>query len=483
MNILLISTYELGRQPFGLASPAAWLRQQRHEVACQDLAREKLDPNLVGSAELICFYLPMHTATRIALGAMARVRELNPAARLGCYGLYAPMNSELLRSRGVEFIVGGEFEAALVEIAGSVAADRQRLESPASSALVGTADAVSLRNGSAAMGSRNALPAEISLARLQFRVPDRGGLPELARYGKLRLADGSERLAGYTEASRGCRHRCRHCPIVPVYDGVFRVVQPEIVLADIRQQVAAGAQHITFGDPDFFNGPRHALAIVDALHREFPSLSYDVTIKVEHLLRHAQHLPALRDSGCAFVTTAVESLDDDVLLLLDKGHTRADFVRLVDVMRRADLPLSPTFIPFTPWTTRAGYAELLRWLAELDMAENVAPVQLSIRLLIPQGSRLLELAELQPHLAGYHADALSYHWRNPDPAVDELQRAVEVEVAAGAKSGLSRAETFARIWSLAHAAGDDSMAGELAAPRAPLAARATIPYLTEPWYC
>src|SRR5205085_4754265 len=132
---------------------------------------------------------------------------------------------------------------------------------------------------------------------------DRGGLPELARYGKLRLADGSERLAGYTEASRGCRHRCRHCPIVPVYDGVFRVVQPEIVLADIRQQVAAGAQHITFGDPDFLNGPAHARKIVEAFHREFPLITYDATIKVEHLLQNADMLPLLRSPGCIFVTT------------------------------------------------------------------------------------------------------------------------------------------------------------------------------------
>src|SRR5579875_3620025 len=92
--------------------------------------------------------------------------------------------------------------------------------------------------------------------------------------------------------------------------GRFRIIQPEIVLADIRQQVEMGAQHVTFGDPDFFNGIRHALRIVTALHQEFPALTYDVTIKVEHLLKHAEYLQILRDTGCLFVTTAVESLDD-----------------------------------------------------------------------------------------------------------------------------------------------------------------------------
>src|ERR1019366_184049 len=138
-------------------------------------------------------------------------------------------------------------------------------------------------------------------------------------YARVVMPGGERRIAGSTEATRGCKHLCRHCPIVPVYNGAFRIVQRDVVLEDIRQQVAAGAQHISFGDPDFFNGPTHALAIVDALHKEFPNLSYDVTIKIEHLLNHAEHLPLLRDTGCLFVTTAVESVDDAILERLDKG--------------------------------------------------------------------------------------------------------------------------------------------------------------------
>ncbi len=474
MNILLISTYELGRQPFGLASPAAWLRAAGHEVACQDLAQEKLSAERVRAAEMVCFYLPMHTATRIAVRAMERVRQWNPAARIGCYGLYAPLNADLLRSLGAEFVIGGEFEKELVEIAERCGP--QRLKPAASSGGIGSAEAEPLRRRAS---------AKISLERLQFRVPDRDGLPPLQRYGKLRLPDGSARVVGYTEASRGCKHLCRHCPVVPVYAGAFRIVQPEIVLADIRQQVAAGAGHITFGDPDFFNGPRHAMEIVSALHREFSEISYDVTIKVEHLLKHSDLLPQLRETGCAFVTTAVESLDDDVLRLLDKGHTRADFLRVVELTRGVGLVLSPTFIPFTPWTTLQSYAELLQTIAGLKLMENVAPVQLSIRLLIPQGSRLLELAAVQQRIAGFDENALSYRWQNEDLRVDELQREVEACVANSARLGLGRTQTFERVWNLAHAApksGATLGQAMFAVDRAWIA-RAAIPYLTEPWYC
>ena len=232
----------------------------------------------------------------------------------------------------------------------------------------------------------------ISLDRLKFLVPDRSGLPPLREYAHLLMPGGERRIAGYTEASRGCKHLCRHCPIVPVYNGVFRIVPREIVLEDIRRQVDAGAEHIAFGDPDFFNGPAHALSIVEALHREFPRISYDVIIKIEHLLRSpAEDLAKLRDTGCLFVTSAVESLDDAVLARLDKGHTRADFLSVVQRFRALGLVLQPTFVPFTPWTTLASYRDLLEVIAAQNLIENVAPIQLGIRLLIPAGSRLLEL--------------------------------------------------------------------------------------------
>ena len=456
MNVLLISTYELGRQPFGLASPAAWLRAAGHEVSTLDLSRDPLSEAAVRAARLICFYLPMHTATRIAMSVIPRVRELNPAAEMCAYGLYAPVNAQLLRKMGVATILGGEFEEGLVSLARRLAA------SPSD--------------------AQPQVEPEISLARQRFLVPERDGLPPLERYARLTLPDGSTQVVGYTEASRGCKHLCRHCPIVPVYNGAFRVVQPGVVLEDIRRQVAAGAQHITFGDPDFFNGPSHALGIVRALHREHPTLTYDVTIKVEHLLRHADELPVLRQTGCAFVTTAVESLDDRVLQLLAKGHTRADFLRLVEVLRQAELFLVPTFVAFTPWLTLESYEDLLRTLARLDLVESVPPVQLAIRLLIPAGSRLLELPEVRALAGPYDERALTWRWRHPDPRVDELQCDLEGMIARLTKSGASRRGIFAEAWKLLHQAMEKEEPPPL--PALPLtAARCTIPYLTEPWYC
>jgi len=462
MNILLISTYELGRQPFGLASPAAWLRLRGHGVVCLDLTREPLNEQAVADADLISFYVPMHTATRLAAGLIPKVHELNSRAHLCFYGLYAPVNEEYLRSLGVSTVLGGEFEEGLVSLA-------SRLQAAAA-------------NGNGDGGNRNAKQHEpvISLARQKFLVPDRAGMPELSRYSRLVLPGGEQRITGSTEATRGCKHLCRHCPIVPVYNGAFRVVDREVVLQDVRQQVAAGAQHMTFGDPDFFNGPSHSIAIVEAMHREFPDLTYDVTIKIEHLRKHDALLAKLRDTGCLFVTSAVESVDDAVLEKFEKGHTRADFLAVVARFSELGMTLVPTFVPFAPWTTLDRYLDLLEVIAGQGLCENVAPIQLAIRLLIPASSRLLELPEVRAMVGPFDSAALVFPWKHEDARVDALAREISQLVQRGESLRLSRTEIFAHIFRSARAAaGKRASAGnvKLPAPGKP------VPHLDEPWYC
>lgn len=467
MRVLLISTYELGRQPFGLASPAAWLRRAGAAVDCLDLSVQELDESRVRRADAIGLYLPMHTAARLALAALPRIRDWNPQARVFAWGLYATVAEPELTRHGADLFVGGEFEGELVRrlFEGSVGASR-------------AADAP----------ARASRPADtstvVSHEKLGFMTPDRADLPALGEYARLRLPDGTERIVGATEASRGCLHLCRHCPVVPIYGGRFRVVQPEVVLDDVAQMVEAGAEHVTFGDPDFLNGPGHARRVVRDLHARFPDLSYDVTIKVEHLLRHADMLPLLHDTGCVLVTSAVESIDDRVLEIFDKGHTRDDFVRAVESCRAARLPLQPTFVPFHPWMDLAGYQELLACLADLDLVGNVAPIQLAIRLLIPRGSRLLELPETQAAIGAYDEQLLGYGWEHADPAVDELQRRVERLTEAAAGANTPRGDVFRSIWKATEEAiGSGGATGSIGADLPVLPDRSTVPYLTEPWYC
>lgn len=439
MNVVLLSTYDLGRQPFGLASPAAWLRRAGHAVQSVDLSRDKLPADAVIAARLIALYLPMHTATRLALPVIDRVRAINPSATICAFGLYAPLNEELLRQHGVTIVLGPEAEEELVRVAAGSA----------------TAEAVALQTST-------------SIPRLDFIQPDRSGLPALERYASLQMPDGSSKIVGATDATRGCKHRCRHCPIVPVYNGQFRAVPVDVVIADIRAQVEQGAGHITFGDPDFFNGPAHARRIVEVLHREWPQLTYDAIIKVEHVLAHRQLLPLLVETGCLFVTSAVESVDDEVLAKLEKGHTRSDFVAAAGLCRDAGLTLVPTFVAFTPWTTIDGYLDLLCVVADLKLVANVAPVQWGIRLLVTWESRLLELPDIRSAIGAFDPTTLTYPWRHVDPRVDLLQR--QAMALAGVKTARSREAIFETLC-------------ELAQVNLILPSRSAIPYMNEPWYC
>ena len=436
MKVALISTYELGRQPFGLASPAAWLGRRGHDITCIDTSRERLPLDQVTQAGLIAFYLPMHTATRLAVPLIQRILAAKPDANICCYGLYAPMNEPLLRALGVQSIIGGEFEQRLADLADG------------------------LPNQSA-----------ISLDRLHFITPDRSHFPALSGYATLSI-NGAIKKVGSTEASRGCKYLCRHCPVVPVYGGAFRIVQRDVVLADIRQQVAMGAEHITFGDPDFFNAPTHSISIVEAMHDEFPGLTYDATIKIEHLLKHRDILPRLRKTGCLFIISAVESLNDQILDLLEKGHTRADFLEAVRLTREAGLTLTPTFVAFTPWTTLGDYRDILETLVQLDLVDNVAPIQLAIRLLIPAGSRLLDLPAARERLGEFDSSALSYQWRHDDPELDRLCPEIQRLIQREERKKSSRREIFAQIWALAHDR-----------PLPSLAPNTAIPSMSEPWYC
>lgn len=450
MKLVLLSCYELGHQPMGLALPLAFLERAGYAAIAQDLALEHLDEELIRDADFVGISVPMHTALRIGVRVAARIRALNPRAHVCFFGLYAPLNESYLRANGADSVLGGEYEAELVALVDRLARAEHR-----------PADAL------------------VTLDKLAFPVPQRVHLPLLRRYAKL-VIDGQERVAGYTETSRGCRHMCRHCPIPPVYGGRFFVIDRATVLADIAAQVDAGAQHITFGDPDFFNGPRHGMEILRELHRRWPAVTFDVTIKVSHLLARRAYLPELAALGCAFVVCAVESIDDRVLARLDKGHTRADVEQVLALTRAAGLVVRPTFLPFTPWTSLEQLAELVDFIEHEDLIDCVDPVQLSVRLLVPPGSLLLG-PDTRADVGELDAAALSHVWTHPDPRVDQLQREIARIVEAAAATSEPTDATFVQIRACVYAACGRPLPPPTV--HRPHLARAPAPRLTEAWFC
>ncbi len=470
--ILLISCYELGHQPLNLASPLAFLSQAGYAPAAVDLAVEALDDETIKRASLVCFSVPMHTALRLAMRVAGRVRSVNPAAKLCFYGLYAPLNAAYLFEQGADYVIGGEYEQALLGLVqtlpGTVAGDTPQSRGAAANIPgVGTP-------------GHAALPV---LSRLPFVQPERQQLPALERYARLEYGE-QRAVVGYVETSRGCLHTCLHCPITPVYGGRFFVLPREVVLGDIRAQMKLGAQHITFGDPDFLNGPGHALKILRAVHAEFPHLTFDATIKIEHILEHRVLFKEFKALGCAFVVSAVESVSDHVLGHLEKGHTRADIVEALHILDEAGIPMRPSLLPFTPWTSLDDYLDLLAFVEEYGLIGQIDPVHYSIRLLLPPGSALLEKPFMLPYLGDLDPAALTYRWAHPNPTMDRLQQDVAALVERGARSSAPPEETFYAIKALTEEARGLVGAGRTAGfPTSSIGAARATPHLTESWFC
>ncbi len=467
-DILLVSCYEPGYQPLALASLAAFLKKAGYAPVCLDLAVESLERvgvDRLRRARLVAISVPMHTAMVLGLRVAERMRDINPTAHVCFFGLYAHLNAALLRRRGAasaerplaDSVFGPECEEFLVELADTL---REERDPP--------------RLSTTAKG----------LHRLPFLPPERQGLPPLDRYARLLVGE-ERRVTGYVEGTRGCLYLCRHCPIPPFYHGRFFAVPADLVVDDIRQQIAAGARHIVFGDPDFLNSPKHGIGIARRMHADHPAVTFSFTAKVEHILTHRSIFPELATLGCVFMVSAIESLSDRVLQVLDKRHTGADVYTAIDIVRGAGISLRPTFVAFTPWTTLEDYVALCEFISSSRLEHEVDPVQLAIRLLIPPGSLLADRPELAPFLTPGPFDerSLTFAWTHPDPRMDRLYETVAGLAEEAARVGENPAITFARMHDIAAAMAGRPPIATLDRAQVQAPGRAPPPRLSEPWFC
>ncbi|HEY6319098.1 MAG TPA: CUAEP/CCAEP-tail radical SAM protein [Acidimicrobiia bacterium] len=444
MRVLLVSTYELGHQPLGVATAATALLAAGNDVRCIDVAVDSLDGAAVDWADRIAFSVPMHTAMRLALLVADTVRARRPEIPLCFFGLYAAVSRDLSVQSTADAVIAGEYESGLV----------------------------------AWVGGMDPGPA-IQLTRVEARVPARHLLPPLDRYTQLVVGD-EERLVGSVLASRGCSHRCRHCPVPVIYDGRVRVVDDSIVMADVDQLVDAGIRHVTFADPDFLNAPHHSRRIIAAVHQRYPHLTFDCTTKVEHILRYPNVWPELAVAGCVFVVSAFESASDTILRHLDKGHSVGEASQAVAILREHGIEVRPSWLPFTPWTTFEDLRDLLDFVIAHDLVANVDPVQYSVRLLLPEGSLLLADDAMAAHLGHYDQARLGWTWSHPDPAVDQLQADVAtlVEERVGQTAALTFSEIDAMIRARVRPVSSPPPPGSVSKGAAGKRAR-----LSEPWFC
>lgn len=468
-DILLVSCYELGHPPFGVALLSGFLEKAGYLPETIDLSVSKLSKEKLSRAKLLGISVPMHTALRIGVKVAEQARKINPTCQIAFFGLYASLNADFLLGETslaghvapakqlADFVIGGEVEESFVNMVQALSDDKAR-------------------------------PARtVSHLRLHsIAAPSRTTLPPLSKYAHLEK-NGTRYLAGYVEASRGCRHLCRHCPIPPVYGGRFTIIPEEILLEDIAAQVALGAEHITFGDPDFLNGPNHSLKIVRQMHEKFPALTFDFTAKIEHLLQYQNLVPEFATLGCIFIISAVESLSHTVLRHLDKGHTRTDVIKAIKIVHENGIALRPSLVPFTPWESLDSYIELFDFAEHYQMIHHIDPIQYTVRLLIPPGSLLLSEPAMIPYLGPLVQESFSYQWKHPDSRMDVLQKQVSREVEQMTASNANSEDIFYQLRAIAIAMAEGRSIVNLSLP--PTGTKPVTqdqglpPRMTESWFC
>ena len=451
MHILVLSLYDLGRPPLEALSTAARLRDVLRDagggtVEVVDLAVADWPTSHVARADAVVVSVPMHTAAMMATDASARIRSENPRASVASFGLYAHLAGDALRNAVDASFGPHELDA----LSGWLVA----------------------RNDSAAGSDANPV-AGLSAPQTPVSLD---GYTQLA-------VGGERRVAGAVSASTGCLHRCTHCPVPVAYDGRIRLATVDSVLASAEAQINAGAVHLSFTDPDFLNAPSHARRVLAALNSRFPTVTFDCTVKVEHIVRHVDVWPELAAAGCLFVVSALESVDNDVLKILDKGHTASAGEDAVGILRSAGIEIRPSLLPFTPWTTIGGIAELFAFSERCDLVDSIDPVQYSIRLLVPRGSLLASHPAMLPYRGDYDDAAMTYRWRAADAAVDALQLELAAIAEAGAAQDQAPRETYACMRAVVvDALGPGETAAILQASIRYGSTEAR-PRMTEPWFC
>ena len=374
MKILLLSFYDLGKQPKIISELYKKLDNGSNQIDIVDYSIEEKDLTL-DNYDVLGIYASMHTASVLA---EQYLRDRKLPNKLFVFGLYANVFSEMFSNfQSIHSFDSDELESLL----------------------------------------------EVQLNpnySFKHSVPDRTILPSITDYSH--IVDGSNNLiAGSVETTYGCKHEYTHCPVPIQFKGMFKTFGTEKIITDVTNQVEEGAKHISFNDPDFFNGPKHALKILQLLNEKHPSITYDSTIKVEHILKYPDYFQELKNLNMLFVISAFETTNDHVLNILQKNHSFNDLNKAVELSLENNIDIRPTWMPFSPWTEQNDLISIIKLIENYKLRETVDPIQLTIKLLVPKNSLILKRPEMKEYLLDYDPASFSYAWKYKFPNIDNIQ--------------------------------------------------------------
>ncbi len=261
--------------------------------------------------------------------------------------------------------------------------------------------------------------------------PRRDAAPALSKYPQLWLTKllEEERLVGGLELTRGCHHKCTYCSVFSAYEGKVVLGDVRQVLNDVDILIDMGMEHLTFIDAEFFNAKRRSFETLTLIHKRHPSLTYDFTTRVDHILEVRDELRGLYNQGVRVITSALEFPKNEVLKQVRKEVNVSDLKTAVRLVQNSGIVLNPTFIMFNPWVGLEDISNFNEFLVETNMENSVDPIQYETRLHLYKGSPLLENQTIRALKMEEHE--FYYDWTHPDERVDELFLASVTPVKEG----------------------------------------------------
>lgn len=403
-KVLLVSNFEGGFQPMTVASAITPLVKAGFDVSVLDTYVDGIQEEMFDEPHMVAISIPLFDALFAGIEIAALVRKRNPRAHITFFGQYATINATRLAGKYSDTCVSGEWDVPLVALARHLSGDTQLM-------LPGIVDSEMAARGET---------VHPYISRDEIHLPTRDMLPPLHKYPQkqVEVLLGHEAVVGSTEIARGCHHKCLYCSVYAAYDGKVNTLEESIVLEDVRNLVKGGMTHLTFVDADFFNTKHQGIKILRQLHAEFPELTYDFTLRVDHILENKEYLTEMAGLNVKFVTSALEFPTQEVLDAVAKYTSLEDVEEAVSFLRGTGIKLNPTFIMFNPWIGLEDLAAFRAFVEKNDLDNIIDPIQYETRLHLYKGSPLLQTASVQAldlTEEEFHVD-----WKHPDPRVDEL---------------------------------------------------------------
>lgn len=403
-DILLISNFEGGFQPLTIASAAGFLNKNGFSYDVLDTYVEGIKEEKLLGKKLIAISIPLFDSVNAAIEMTKIIREVNPTAHVTYFGQHATINYKHFTDNYSDSCICGEWEYPLFLLAKNII----------------HAEVVELEGVYTKVMAQRNISLHPYMGRKHIVIPDRSQLPDIKKYPQKQVNNllGYEATVGNTDIARGCHHKCLYCSVFAAYDGKVIMINEEVILNDVHNMVKAGITHLTFTDADFFNSKVHGIRLLKKLHELYPTLTYDFTTRIDHVLENKEKLKEMKQLNVKFITSALEFPNEEVLDAVAKNTKVADIEEAIQFLREIDIKLNPTFIMFNPWTSYEDISIFRDFIEKNNLSELVDPIQYETRLYLYKGSPLLHSPSIKKlELTEYE---FYYEWKHPDERLDEL---------------------------------------------------------------